>query len=125
MIKAVTAKLDITRFWRGSQMERGVVGLNPRRIYVLPTGEGLAFAFMFFAILAGSINYQTSLGFLLAFMLAAIGLVSAVHAQRNLNALLIEVEDAQPVFAGETARFVLTVENRTGQLKPSVNVRYF
>jgi len=117
------SKLNVTRFWRGTGIESGVVTLNARRIYVMPTREGVAFAFVCLAVLAGSINYQTSLGFLLAFMLSAVGMVSAVHAQRNLVGLMVEVEDGAPVFAGEPARFVVLAENRSGGPKYSVEFR--
>ncbi len=53
--------------------------LGSRRIYILPTRNGLYFAVLVLAMLLGSMNYNNSLGFALAFLLAAVGLVAMHH----------------------------------------------
>ena len=85
--------------------------LNQRRIFILPTGGGLLYALMLVIMLLGAINYDLSLGHALVFLLAGLGFVGMVHAFRNLIALRLTPLRAEPVFAGETARFRLRVEN--------------
>lgn len=85
--------------------------LNQRRIFILPTAGGLLYALMLVVMLLGAINYDLSLGHALVFLLAGLGFVGMVHAFRNLIALRLTPLRAEPVFAGETARFRLRVEN--------------
>lgn len=98
----------------------GSVTLVSRRIYILPTGSGFFFAFIVGATLIGSLNYQSSLGFLFTFLLASIGLVSMVETQRNLTGLTLEVAEPQPVFAGEQLRIVLTVRSGDGRKRSGI-----
>ena len=82
-----------------------------RRLYILPTAQGLLYGSMVFVMLLGSMNYANSMGFMLTFLLASLGIVSmnAIHA--NLLGLELTAGRAVPVFAGETARFELAVRN--------------
>lgn len=90
--------------------EKSVV-LDRRRIYILPTKQGMLFALILFLMLTGSINYGLSLGFALTFLLAGMSLVSIFHAFANLEQLRIEPGKVAPVFAGEPARFSVHLEN--------------
>ena len=72
----------LSRFFRGERPERGAVRLHARRIYILPTREGFAAMFVCAALLIGAINYQASLGLMLAFLVAGVALVSMLHTQR-------------------------------------------
>ena len=62
-------------------------------------------------MLLGAINYDLGLGHALVFLLAGLGFVGMVHTFRNLVGLRLSPLRAEPVFAGETARFRLRVEN--------------
>ena len=112
----------VKRFWKGRGPEESPVLLGPRRVYILPTGEGFAFAFAVLVILLGSLNYQSSLGFMLAFLLASVGLVSMIHTQRNLAGVTVTVEPAPPVFAGESAHFPLRLDSPSGKKRYSLVV---
>lgn len=79
--------------------------LDRRHIYILPTRQGLLFAAVLTCMLIGSINYALSLGFVLTFLLAGLGVVGMFHTWRNLVGLSISGGRTQPVFAGETAHF--------------------
>ena len=92
--------------------------LGPGRVYILPTGVGLIFALMAFAMLMGSMNYNNNLSVVLTFLLAGIGLVSMHQCQRNLVGLELTFAGAEPVFAGQAIRFRIAVANR------SKNARY-
>ena len=86
--------------------------LRFRRIYILPTREGMGFAAALFVMLLGSINYGNALGYVLSFMLVSASLISMLHAVRNLAGIGLRRDECAPVFAGDTARFGLRVDNR-------------
>ena len=64
--------------------EAAPIVLTPRRVYVLPTRAGLAYAFALGVILLGAMNYNLSLGHALVFLLAGLGIVAILHTFRNL-----------------------------------------
>jgi uncharacterized protein (DUF58 family) len=94
--------------------EPGVVFLTQRRVYILPTRPGVVFGVSLILMLIGSINYNLSLGYVLTFLLAGLGVVSILHTFRNLVHLYISGGRVSPVFAGETAQFQIVLENRQG-----------
>lgn len=91
--------------------EAGPVVLGQRRVYILPTSAGLMFAVTLVLLLIGSINYNLSLGYILTFLLAGIGVVSILHTWRNLARVALRPARTRPVFAGDSARFHIVVEN--------------
>lgn len=91
--------------------ETGPVTLQRQRIFILPTRHGLLFGLLLLVMLAGSTNYNLSLGFAMTFLLAGLGLVSILHTHRNLSGLRLRPGRAEPVFAGQTARFLVHLEN--------------
>lgn len=92
--------------------EASPIILTQRRIYVLPTRAGLAYAGSLGLMLIGAINYNLSLGYALIFLLAGLGLVALLHTFRNLVELEISPGRVEPVFAGDTAHFGLQLHNR-------------
>ncbi|MEI6302899.1 MAG: DUF58 domain-containing protein [Betaproteobacteria bacterium] len=97
---------------RRKEPEAGTVYLSQRRVYILPSRQGLTFSLSLLVMLIGSINYNLSLGYLLTFLLAGVGIVSILHTFRNLAYLYISPGRAEPVFAGGEAHFQLHIENR-------------
>jgi uncharacterized protein (DUF58 family) len=93
--------------------EPGVVFLSQRRVYILPTRHGLTFGAAVVLMLIGSINYNLSLGYVLTFLLAGLGIVSILHTFRNLAHLYVSAGRVASVFAGDTARFQLVLENKS------------
>lgn len=93
--------------------ESGPVTLTQRRLYILPTRHGLVFALMLLAMLLGSINYSNSMGFVLTFLLGSLGVVSILHTYRNLARLTVSAGKSAPVFAGQEARFQVSIDNST------------
>src|SRR6266849_5947828 len=93
--------------------EPGVVFLSQRRVYILPTRHGLTFGLAVILMLIGSINYNLSLGYVLTFLLAGLGIVSILHTFRNLAHLYVSAGRVAPVFAGDTAQFELVFENKS------------
>lgn len=86
--------------------------LTQRRVYVLPTRAGLAYAAALGVILLGAMNYNLSLGHALVFLLAGLGIVAILHTFRNLALISIRPGRCEPVFAGGLAQFDLVLENR-------------
>jgi uncharacterized protein (DUF58 family) len=81
------------------------VTLQRRRIYILPTRQGLLYAVSVLAMLLASLNYNNNLGLLLTFLLAGVGLVALYRSQHNLAGLVVHVRPAPPVFAGDELCF--------------------
>ena len=96
--------------FRASIPEASPVTLVQRRIFILPARQGYVFAFMVLVLLIASINYSLSLGFVLTFLLASMAGVAMLHTWRNLAHLKLRPGRCDPVFAGETAHFGITVE---------------
>lgn len=96
--------------WRGP--ETGAIVLVQRRVFILPTRQGLVFATVLLVMLAGSINYTLGLGFVLTFLLGALGVNAMIYTFRNLANLRVTGGRARPVFAGDTAHFTIHLENR-------------
>ena len=97
--------------YRAAVPERPPVTLGQRRIFILPTRQGYAFALMLLLLLLASINYNLSLGFLLTFLLGGMAGVGMLHTWRNLAHLRLRPGRCEPVFAGDTAAFAVTIES--------------
>ena len=93
------------------KIESGTVTLNQRRIFILPTRQGLAFAGVLLLMLLGDINYNLSLGYALTFLLATAGAMTMLHAFRNMAQLEVRAGHADAVFAGDNAQFVFHFHN--------------
>ncbi|KAI3592140.1 hypothetical protein D9X30_2814 [Cupriavidus sp. U2] len=89
----------------------GVVTLDRRHLYILPTRSGLGFAMLLLAMLVTSLNYNISLGFALTFLLVGIGMSCMWMAYRNLLDLEISAGPVSAPFAGDVAVFALNVAN--------------
>ena len=102
---------------RRQGVDHGPVTLRRGRIYILPTGLGIAFGVMLFAMLLGSLNYANNLGLGLTFLLASLGLVTMQACHRNLETLVAREAGTEPTFAGQAAIFRLVLANPGGALR--------
>ena len=98
----------VTRHQRPSTQP---IELHRRRIYILPTRQGYAFACLLFLLFLWSINYSNSMGFAFTFLLAAVALNSMWQAHDNLLGLVVHSVGTEPVFAGQEARFSFQLDN--------------
>ncbi len=89
----------------------GPLRLGQRRIFIVPSRGGLLFALALAVMLLGAINYNLALGHALVFLLAGLGIVGMIHTFRNLFGLIVTPGRCEPVFAGETAFFPLSLDN--------------
>jgi uncharacterized protein (DUF58 family) len=111
-ITANPLTLRITRWIAGRDgPESGDVVLDRRRVYILPTVPGLAFAVAVIVLLIGSINYNLQLGFLLTFLVASMAVVGMHSTHANLVQLVLRGVRVEPVFAGDVAVFEVSVSN--------------
>lgn len=97
-------------FRLGRDVELPII-LSQRRIFIVPSAAGLLYAAVLLVMVVGAINYNLSLGHALIFLLAGLGLVGMVHTFNNLFGLRLLPTPCAAVFAGETARFPLLVDN--------------
>ena len=103
----------IARYWlqRHVPPDPPRIRLHRRRLFILPTPLGYLFGITVAILLLGSLNYGTSLGFVVTFLLAGSGALAMVHTYRNLEALELVFAAPTPVFAGQELR--LPVRLRT------------
>lgn len=102
--------------------ESGSIVLVQRRIFILPSPHGLTYVLALLLMLAGSINYSLNLGFVLTFLLTALGFNSILHTFRNLAGLKISSGRVRPVYAGDNAHFSLVVHNPSALERFSIGV---
>lgn len=98
------------RLFRLTVSDRLPLTLSARRVYILPTRQGLAFGLLLLGMLVGSINYGISLGFLFTFLLAGMTLACLFATWRNVLGLRLAGLEAEPVFAGEAVTVRLRVD---------------
>ncbi|MDF3036303.1 MAG: hypothetical protein K0S28_1577 [Paucimonas sp.] len=104
--------------------ERGAIRLGHRRVFIVPSGPGLGFGLMVIVLFIGSVNYSLNLGFLLTYMIAGLIFVDMHFTFRNMVQLCLSSGRAQPVFAGEKARFELHVSNPTKHDRFAIALRF-
>ncbi|MEP7245990.1 MAG: DUF58 domain-containing protein [Gammaproteobacteria bacterium] len=85
--------------------------LHSRRVYILPTGLGVAFSVMLLVMLVAGINYGNSLALFLTFLLSGFALVSMHQCHRNLVRISVISAAAAPTFAGTPGKLRVTFQN--------------
>jgi len=116
-LKALRQRINT---WVASRVKRqaGPVAIPRHRIYIVPTRFGYGYGVLLLVMLLGAMNYSNSMAFSLTFLLMGLGLLGMHHTHANLLNLQLRAGRVEPVFAGETARFELRLEN------PSAEARY-
>jgi uncharacterized protein (DUF58 family) len=82
-----------------------------RRVYILPSRAGLAFAALVFVMLVAGLNYSNSIALLIAFLLAGFGMIAMHLTHRNLVGVALRAVASVDAFVGEHGRLLLTLEN--------------
>jgi uncharacterized protein (DUF58 family) len=96
--------------------------LQRRRLYVLPTRAGLAFALLLLVMLIAGLNYANSLALFLTFLLAGFAIVAMHRCHRNLHGLAVVAANAGSVFAGESAPVRIAFANDSALARGAVEV---
>lgn len=107
---------------RGSP-ERLPVILRQSRVYVLPTGTGLAILGTLLLMFVAAINYSLSLGFALTFFLGSVGVVHILLAWRTLTGLQVGLQAGGEAFAGARTEWQVTLTNQQKVERPAIEVR--
>jgi uncharacterized protein (DUF58 family) len=96
-------------FFHADPTDDEPVVLRHRRIYILPTGRGVAFIGTILTMLVMSLNYALSLGFAVTFLLTGLVAAALLHAFRNLAGMEIRELAGGEAFAGEGLPFTLAL----------------
>lgn len=91
--------------------DRLPVAISTRRVYILPTRPGLAFAALLFVMLLAGLNYSNSIAMLFTFLLAGFALIAMHLTHRNLVGVTLRGVATVDGFAGEHGRILVTLEN--------------
>ena len=89
--------------------DRLPVTITTRRVYVLPTRAGLAFAGLLFVMLVAGLNYSNSSALMLTFLLTGFGLIAMHLTHRNLIGVVARGVTPVNAFAGEHGILMLTL----------------
>jgi uncharacterized protein (DUF58 family) len=113
LARALAALRRRTRNWARKRhgIDPDPLTLSGRRIYIVPSSLGIAFTLMLFAMFLGAMNYANNLALGLTFMLGALSLTAMHYCHRNLAGVQLRSAASEPVFAGQTARFRIALEN--------------
>jgi uncharacterized protein (DUF58 family) len=91
--------------------DRLPVTVTTRRIYILPTRGGLAFAALVFVMLVAGLNYGNSIALLITFLLAGFGLIAMHLCHRNLAGTVVRSVATRDAFVGEHGGLSVTLGN--------------
>jgi uncharacterized protein (DUF58 family) len=86
---------------RHRRLEELPIELHRRRIYIVPTGFGMAFTVLLMVMMVGSLNYSNNAALLLTCMLGAATAISMLVAFRALNGLRVRGLRAGHATAGQ------------------------
>jgi uncharacterized protein (DUF58 family) len=91
--------------------DRLPIVINTRRLYILPTRAGLAFAALLLVMLLAGLNYSNSIALLITFLLAGFGLIAMHLTHRNLVGVTLRAVASVDAFVGEHGRLLVTLDN--------------
>lgn len=112
------------RLFKGVRAASDPLTLRYRRIYIIPTRNGLMFALVLFVLWLAAINYSNSMLFVLAFLLAGFSVVAILHTFRNIAGLSLRLLPAEPTFAGDLARFPLQLDNSARRGRQAIGLQF-
>ncbi len=103
---------------RYRQAEPLPIRLHARRVYILPTRFGLAFAVLLVAMLIGALNFNNNPALLLALLVAATTMISFHHNVGQLNRIELRDVGAEPVHAGQPISLRMHFRSDGGAERP-------
>jgi len=117
-----TAERRLPALTRLRRAEMLPIRLDRRRIYVLPTGFGVAFAVLLLVMLLGALNYGNNPALLLTCLLGAAAGASLFLGFRALTGLALEQVRADEAHAGDPLPLILRFAPG-GRDRPSLRLR--
>lgn len=114
----------LQRFFHATPSETGPIKLTQKRIYILPTRNGVILSIVLFAMLMGAINYNNSLTYVLTFLLISVAVVSMLHTWRNLHGLHVDIGKCTSVHAGSLIEVPVSIQNTGSQTRLALNIAW-
>jgi uncharacterized protein (DUF58 family) len=115
---SLTERFRLSRFFLGEKPSDETIRLTHRRIFILPTRQGLGFGLLLIVLLLIAFVYNNNLAYLLTFLLASVFFITILHTFKALSGLIVYKGRTTPVFLGEPAYFEIHIEN------PSLTLRH-
>lgn len=94
-----------------------------RHVYVIPSVFGAWFAALLLLLLVGGLNFNNNMALLLGFLLGAVALLTSLLAYRNLVGITLTSIAAEPVFAGDAARYRVYLKNTESRHRFALQAR--
>lgn len=116
-------RFKLSRFFQGEDPVAEPVILNQRRIFILPTRQGLLFAALIVLLLLIAFVYNNNLAYMLGFLLASAFFVGILHSFKALAGLVVWAGNNPAAFAGTGAGFNFYVQNPANQARMAVDIR--
>jgi uncharacterized protein (DUF58 family) len=101
--------------------DRLPVTIAAKRVYILPTRAGMAFATLVFVMLVAGLNYANSIALLITFLLAGFGMIAMHLTHRNLVGVSLKTVASVDAFVGEHGRLLLTLDNAADTLRLGID----
>lgn len=118
MLKQRSQKLY--RTWMKKRLPAAsTVVLNHRRLFIIPSRQGVYFLLVIALVFIAAANYQNNFVFALAMLFFSIFNTAIVMTYLNLTSLTIQAGQCKPVFAGQLAQVQLYLKS---QQKPHFGV---
>lgn len=104
--------------------ETSPIVLGQRRIFIVPSRQGLLYGLVVLVMYSGAVNYNLGLGHALVFLLVSLGFTGMFHGFRNLVGLQLRPGRAAPVFAGSSAHFEVLLDNFRPEDRRALSLRF-
>lgn len=123
-VRRLIDTLQLRMMRRHPAASRQILGY--RRLFILPTRQGLFFLLLGSLIFILSVNYVLSLGLALAFFMFSLFMAAILQTFRNLYGVEVTAGRGsdQPVFAGQEARFAVTLQAAPRSPVTAVSLRF-
>lgn len=97
------------------------ITISTRRVYILPTRAGFAFAGLLLVMLLAGLNYSNSVALMITFLLAGFGMIAMHLTHRNLTGVTLRAVAGVDAFVGEHGRLLVTLENSADTARPGLD----
>lgn len=121
IVKQSRKKLQ-QRLFRSSANDTLPITVRHERIYILPTGRGLAFFAVVSIMLLASMNYRLNLGYALSFILVGLFASTLLSTYLNLVKLTIVSAAAKDSFAGLPLEFEVVLSEPGHRSRHSIDI---
>ncbi len=116
-------RFRLSRFVSGEKAVDAPLALNHRRIFILPTQQGLGFVLLIVLLLLIAFVYHNNLAYMLAFLLASVFFVTILHSYKALAGLVVQKGRSTAAFAGEAAGFDIHIDNPTDVERRQIHIK--